>query len=122
MKLGDLPFLLALGVVAGIVLLGVVGSLVVGRTDLVWIPFVVAIAFAAVYLYASHVPEPPPAASVADEPFDDPVEEADRLSAGSVTGPTPAAEAGSATDGASPAPAPSLPEAPVSTPPSSGAG
>ncbi|MCI4331688.1 MAG: hypothetical protein L3K19_07590 [Thermoplasmata archaeon] len=81
MKLGELPFVLAVAAAAGIALGGVALAFLAQQRELVPIPFLAAIAFAAAYLYASHVPAPPDVAMAEDEPFDDPVEEADRISA-----------------------------------------
>jgi hypothetical protein len=95
-KFGDLPFLAALLIVAAIALVGLAVVFLTGERVLAPLPFVVAVAFAAAYLYASHRPEESPASPPEeDEPFDDPVEEADRIdsvappTAPAATAPTP---------------------------------
>ncbi len=101
MKFGEIPFLLALGIVALIALLGVATVLLAGEPGLVPLPFVAAILFAAAYLYASHEPSEGTAAAP-EEPFDDPVEEADRI--GDLGTESSRSEGGSEVPAAPPAP------------------
>jgi hypothetical protein len=113
-RLGQLPFFLVTGAIAaaslGVVALGVFLRWGVWSFALLIVPGV----FAAVYLmqysklpYAAPAP-PAPVAAEETEPFDDPVEEADRRSAeGAVStdeSPTAAAETGPTSDAREPVP------------------